>query len=99
MKCEVDGTPPCRRCRHANAPCVFKPRSNVGANPESDGWSCIMLTVYRLRLPMRLCHYRRVDNAQLSYLTWNNLIQLQGPFSTGWTELRQFSGSTKEDML
>ncbi|EAL89997.1 conserved hypothetical protein [Aspergillus fumigatus A1163] len=29
MKCEVDGAPPCRRCRHTNAPCIFKPRSNV----------------------------------------------------------------------
>ncbi|KAK9580130.1 hypothetical protein V6Z90_008159 [Aspergillus fumigatus] len=31
MKCEVDGAPPCRRCRHTNAPCIFKPRSNAAA--------------------------------------------------------------------
>ncbi|KAF5863693.1 hypothetical protein ETB97_009626 [Aspergillus alliaceus] len=34
MKCEVDGTPPCRRCRHANSACVFKPRSNAAAAQE-----------------------------------------------------------------
>ncbi|GLA56896.1 hypothetical protein AtubIFM54640_000558 [Aspergillus tubingensis] len=29
MKCVVDGTPPCRRCRHTKASCVFRPRSNA----------------------------------------------------------------------
>ncbi|KAE8147696.1 hypothetical protein BDV25DRAFT_29110 [Aspergillus avenaceus] len=32
MKCEVDGPAPCRRCRHSNTACVFKPRSNVAAH-------------------------------------------------------------------
>ncbi|KAB8074849.1 hypothetical protein BDV29DRAFT_116141 [Aspergillus leporis] len=34
MKCEVDGAPPCRRCRHTNSACVFKPRSNAAAAHE-----------------------------------------------------------------
>ncbi|KAE8134275.1 hypothetical protein BDV38DRAFT_163199 [Aspergillus pseudotamarii] len=47
MKCEVDGTPPCRRCRHADAACVFKPRSNAAAAHEivslSEGGQCTTL--------------------------------------------------------
>lgn len=31
MKCEVSGAPPCRRCRHNQTPCIFKPRANVRA--------------------------------------------------------------------
>jgi hypothetical protein len=31
MKCEVSGDPPCRRCRHNQTPCIFKPRANVCA--------------------------------------------------------------------
>ncbi|PYI06554.1 hypothetical protein BO78DRAFT_368433 [Aspergillus sclerotiicarbonarius CBS 121057] len=31
MKCEVDGNPPCRRCRHTKATCVFRPRTNAAA--------------------------------------------------------------------
>jgi hypothetical protein len=31
MKCEVSGAPPCRRCRHNQTPCIFKPRANVCA--------------------------------------------------------------------
>ncbi|PWY93607.1 hypothetical protein BO94DRAFT_347320 [Aspergillus sclerotioniger CBS 115572] len=31
MKCEVDGDPPCRRCRHTKAACVFRPRSNAAS--------------------------------------------------------------------
>ncbi|RAK80643.1 Zn(II)2Cys6 transcription factor [Aspergillus fijiensis CBS 313.89] len=29
MKCVADGKPPCRRCRHTNAACIFRPRSNA----------------------------------------------------------------------
>ncbi|KAJ5108978.1 hypothetical protein N7456_005653 [Penicillium angulare] len=31
MKCEVSGKPPCRRCRHTQTSCVFKPRANASA--------------------------------------------------------------------
>ncbi|KAJ5412154.1 uncharacterized protein N7487_006513 [Penicillium crustosum] len=34
MKCEVSGPPPCRRCRHTRAACVFKPRANASAMHE-----------------------------------------------------------------
>ncbi|KAK4862421.1 hypothetical protein LT330_002554 [Penicillium expansum] len=34
MKCEVSGPPPCRRCRHTRAACVFKPRANASAVHE-----------------------------------------------------------------
>ncbi|KAG0156380.1 hypothetical protein PDIDSM_3558 [Penicillium digitatum] len=34
MKCEVSGSPPCRRCRHTRAACVFKPRANASAVHE-----------------------------------------------------------------
>ncbi len=29
MKCELDGDPPCKRCRNARTPCMFKVRANV----------------------------------------------------------------------
>ncbi|KAJ5175266.1 uncharacterized protein N7482_001143 [Penicillium canariense] len=35
MKCEVSGAPPCRRCRHTQTACVFKPRANASALHES----------------------------------------------------------------
>ncbi|KAF7718039.1 Fungal Zn(2)-Cys(6) binuclear cluster domain-containing protein [Penicillium ucsense] len=34
MKCEVSGAPPCRRCRHNQVPCIFKPRANASALHE-----------------------------------------------------------------
>ncbi|OOQ88392.1 hypothetical protein PEBR_13737 [Penicillium brasilianum] len=34
MKCEVSGPPPCRRCRHNQTPCIFKPRANASALHE-----------------------------------------------------------------
>lgn len=34
MRCEVDGAPPCRRCRQTDSACVFKPRANAAAVHE-----------------------------------------------------------------
>ncbi|KAJ5090714.1 hypothetical protein N7532_009398 [Penicillium argentinense] len=34
MKCEVSGPPPCRRCRHTQTACIFKPRANASAIHE-----------------------------------------------------------------
>ncbi|KAJ5747911.1 uncharacterized protein N7511_009607 [Penicillium nucicola] len=31
MKCEVSGSPPCRRCKQNQVQCVFKPRANASA--------------------------------------------------------------------
>ncbi|KAJ5532311.1 hypothetical protein N7494_008863 [Penicillium frequentans] len=35
MKCEVSEAPPCRRCRHTQTACVFKPRANASALHDS----------------------------------------------------------------